>query len=196
MARHTFSRRTPYYFEARKRYAGGFDLFVTGWLVMSDYRLEVTHVTAAVTDQDYKGLETASVLGVVELADRAVWVLEAHGYESETYVLMEFDPDEAGRARLRIGGGGCWERYHGHDCMTETVLAILVLASFVVPVPLLRGLTGNVVSSDRPHVRGHFAAWPSRRVRPKPPRGHHWWVSACWISSSGRSCCWESNVSR
>jgi hypothetical protein len=103
LARHTFSERTPYYFEARKRYAGGFDLYVSGWLVMSAYRIEVTHVTASVTDDDYKGLETASVLGVVELADRAVWVLEAHGYESETYVLMEFDPARA----IRVGGGGC-----------------------------------------------------------------------------------------
>lgn len=107
MARHTSSLRTPYYFEARKRYAGGFDLFVAGWLIMSDQRIEVTHVAAGVTDQDYKGLETASVLGVVDLADRAVWVLEAHGYESETYVLMEFDPANAGARAIRVGGGGC-----------------------------------------------------------------------------------------
>jgi hypothetical protein len=107
MARHTSSLRTPYYFESRKRYAGGLDLFVTGWVVMSDQRMEVTHMSAGVTDQDYKGLETASVLGVVELADRAVWVLEAHGYESETYVLMEFDAANAGARAIRIGGGGC-----------------------------------------------------------------------------------------
>jgi hypothetical protein len=107
MARHTFSGRTPYYFEARKRYAGGFDLFVSGWLVMSEYGIEVTRVTASVTDDDYKGLETAIVLGVVELADRAVWVLEAHGYESETYVLMEFAPANEGARAIRIAGGGC-----------------------------------------------------------------------------------------
>lgn len=107
MARRTFSEKTPYYFEARKRYASGFVLLVTGWLVVSEQRLEVTQVTAAVTDADYKGVETAKVLGVVDLADRAVWVLEAHGYESESYVLMEFVRFDTLRRALRLWAGGC-----------------------------------------------------------------------------------------
>lgn len=107
MARRTFFARTPHYFEARKRYASGFDLLVTGWLVMSEEAIEMTQATAAVTDDDYKGVETANVLGVVELGDRAMWLLEAHGYESEAYVLMEFVPFDMGRRVLRIEAGGC-----------------------------------------------------------------------------------------
>ena len=106
MSRRTFSVNTAYYFEARKRYPA-IDVFVSGWLVLSQFGVDVTHVSASVTDDDYKGVETATVLGVVELPDRAVWVLEAYGYESEAYVLVEFSPFQRAPRLIRIEGGGC-----------------------------------------------------------------------------------------
>ncbi len=68
---------------------------------------QVTNTRANVTDHDYKGVETAQVLGIVELADRAVWVLEAHGYESEAYVLMDLGPFGRAAQSVRVSAGGC-----------------------------------------------------------------------------------------
>lgn len=99
--------QTQYYFEARKRYRSGPEFFVKGWFTVGQYALHMTEVQAAATHSDNKGIDTAQVLGVLALSDRAVWVLEAQSYESEAYELMEFVRSEPARRASRVEGGGC-----------------------------------------------------------------------------------------
>jgi hypothetical protein len=92
-----------YYFEARKRYAGrDLDAFGTGWLAVSEHGSTILGTAFDVTDLDYKGVRRSDVLGVLRVAGRVVWLMEGHGYEDETYDLIE-----KGQVRLSVSGGGC-----------------------------------------------------------------------------------------
>ena len=95
-----------YYFEARKRYTAGLELRVSGWITDSAGEIQLRNVRGAL-DEDGRNVETSQVLGAVTLRDRTVWVLEAHGYESEAYDLIEFVASEPFRRAIRIAGGGC-----------------------------------------------------------------------------------------
>jgi hypothetical protein len=115
--RHTASGgRRLYYFEAERRYpkpAGANDRacenvsVLGGWLLQAGRaapRLVEQHMT--LTDCDAKEAASGRPLGLIRLRGREFLIQEEHGYESESYVLLELRGAELRRLRL-IFGGGC-----------------------------------------------------------------------------------------
>jgi hypothetical protein len=80
---------------------------LTGWLVtdaVGQVSLRQPHIF--ITDCDRKGIRTAQALAAVRVAGRSYWVLQEHGYEDETFVVVEITADGVHRMR-EAGGGGC-----------------------------------------------------------------------------------------
>ena len=106
---------SPMYFVAEKTYKtartddpGCPHLSVMiGWLVKDDVgqvSLKEHHIF--ITDCDRKGIRTAEALAAVRVSGRVFWVLQEHGYEDETYVVVEITADGVHRMR-EADGGGC-----------------------------------------------------------------------------------------
>lgn len=110
------SARSPLYFVAEKRYRTprlpqdrqcNTRTIVTGWLVPADtgtYRLLDPKVF--VTDCDAKEASIGLPLAAFRVSGQLFWVLQAHGYEDETYVIAEIR-ETAVRYPIEVNGGGC-----------------------------------------------------------------------------------------
>jgi hypothetical protein len=80
---------------------------MTGWLVPDGLgQFSLSAHRSFITDCDRKGTETAKPLAAVRVSDRVFWVLVEHGYEDETFVVMEITVGGVHRMR-EAGGGGC-----------------------------------------------------------------------------------------
>jgi hypothetical protein len=80
---------------------------MTGWLTPTDtdtYTLLDPRVF--VTDCDAKGARTGLPLGALRASGRLFWVLQEHGYEDETYLIVDIGPSEI-RYPIDVNGGGC-----------------------------------------------------------------------------------------
>lgn len=77
---------------------------VKGWLTRSSpgSGLAVEHATAIVDSDDLKGSKIVKPFGQVEIGGRHMWLGSSHGYEWETYVVVELD-----KGLLEANAGGC-----------------------------------------------------------------------------------------
>ncbi len=108
--------RAPLYFEAERSYPTG-PFFadttcptrsvMSGWLVRSDAgALTLLDPKVFVTDCDGKETNTLFPLGAVRAGTRSYWVMQEHGWEDETFVLLEVGPSHV-KEVMRVEGGGC-----------------------------------------------------------------------------------------
>ena len=108
--------RSPLYFVAEKKYrsagpVGDADCHprtvVTGWLIPTEtgtYMLRNPGVF--LTDCDGKEVLTAVPLSALRVSGRLFWVLVEHGYEDETYRVVEIGQSGISD-RIEVNGGGC-----------------------------------------------------------------------------------------
>jgi len=99
--------RRTYYLEGKKAY--GPQLIVSGhvWLQMIDGR-ETADAEVDVTDEDGKTSIVREPLGTIGMGERVLWLFRAHGYESETFELVEVaGPGRPPMRILEINGGSC-----------------------------------------------------------------------------------------
>ncbi len=110
------SPRSPLYFVAEKKYGTPRSpqdpqctplTMMTGWLVPTDagtYTLLDPKVF--ITDCDAKEARTGLPLAAFRVSGQLFWVLQEHGYEDETYLIVEIRASEI-RYPLDVNGGGC-----------------------------------------------------------------------------------------
>jgi hypothetical protein len=80
---------------------------MSGWLAPgSGGSLTLLDPKVFVTDCDGKEIVTTSPLGALQVGKRSFWVVQEHGWEDETYTILEVGPAEVRRA-FEVDGGGC-----------------------------------------------------------------------------------------
>jgi hypothetical protein len=105
LRRHPVGGVSVYYFEATKAWGLALDNgLLTGWIVDSGSGLKDYEVKYKFNDDSHKENDHALVWGVVRYQNKALWVLEWHGYESEYYTVHDWP---SGMERLNVGGGAC-----------------------------------------------------------------------------------------
>ncbi|HEU4689378.1 MAG TPA: hypothetical protein VFS23_13480 [Vicinamibacterales bacterium] len=107
--------RSPMYFVAEKAYKNGRPqagtgcpdrTVLTGWLLPDRTgQLSLKDHDIFFTDCDGKGIRTAQALAALHVSDRSFWILQEHGYEDETFVVVEITADGVHRQREAAGGG-------------------------------------------------------------------------------------------
>jgi hypothetical protein len=114
--RESKSPRSPLYFIAEKKYRTprfpqdtqcSTLTMMTGWLVPTDagtYTLLDPKVF--VTDCDAKEARTGLPLAAFRISGQLFWILQEHGYEDETYLIVEIRASEV-RYPIDVNGGGC-----------------------------------------------------------------------------------------
>lgn len=100
--------RSPMYFVADKEYrACTARTIMTGWLLPADAgEWTLRNPRVWLTDCDLKEPSIALPLATLRLSGRLFWVLQEHGYEDETYNIVEVGPSEV-RHAIKVNGGGC-----------------------------------------------------------------------------------------
>jgi hypothetical protein len=99
--RHTSAGTATYFFETTKT---PFPLMTRGWIVDSASGTAWRDVRFTVSDDVYKEVCVGTVIGLVSLPDRTLWLMEWHGYEGEGQAIHEWP---SGAIRLRTPGAGC-----------------------------------------------------------------------------------------
>jgi hypothetical protein len=80
---------------------------LTGWLTRDPYgRRVLVDATPYIDDCDGKEVRTGLPLATLEMDGRNFWVVQEHGYEDETYEIIELSSRGAERL-LTFEGGGC-----------------------------------------------------------------------------------------
>jgi len=106
--------RSPMYVVARRayrtsRYPGqrqcGAVSVLTSWLVRDADTYRLVAPRMFLTDCDEKTARSAWPLAAVHVGDRAFWVLQEHGYESEVYAIEEIGAADTRRLVQRDAGG-------------------------------------------------------------------------------------------
>ena len=110
------SPRSPLYFVAEKKYRTarspqdsrcGALTMMTGWLVPTDDgTFTVLDPKVLLTDCDAKEARTGVPLAAFRVSGELFWVLQEHGYEDETYLMVEIRASEV-RYPIGVNGGGC-----------------------------------------------------------------------------------------
>jgi hypothetical protein len=107
--------RSPLYFEAERVYATGpggdlscpFHTIMTGWLGSTDDGgLALLDSSVFVTDCDRKEARSGLPLAALRVASHWFWIMREHGYEDETFHIVETGPAHV-REALEVEGGGC-----------------------------------------------------------------------------------------
>ena len=105
LRRHSAAGLATYYFEATKAWGAALDNgLVTGWIVDTPSGLKDHDVKYKFNDDRFKENARAIVWGIVRSSGRSLWILEWHGYESESYTLHEWP---SGVERVVVDGGAC-----------------------------------------------------------------------------------------
>jgi hypothetical protein len=110
------SGRSPLYFVAEKKYRTARFLpdprctavtMMTGWVVPTDDgTFTLLDPKVFLTDCDPKGVRTGVPLGAFRVSGQLFWVLQEHGYEDETYLIVDIRASEV-RYPIEVNGGGC-----------------------------------------------------------------------------------------
>ena len=80
---------------------------MTGWLLPTDdATLTVLDPKVFLTDCDAKEARTGVPLAAFRVSGQLFWVLQEHGYEDETYLIVEIRASEV-RYPIEVNGGGC-----------------------------------------------------------------------------------------
>ena len=116
LVREIGASRPSMYFVAEKKYRTGRSQMdaschalsiMTGWLLpQADGTYVVAGARMFVTDCDAKEARMGRPLGTIRIGNQPFWVLQEHGYEDETYLIVEVGPSEI-RYPLTVNGGGC-----------------------------------------------------------------------------------------
>jgi hypothetical protein len=105
---------SPMYVVARRayrtsRYPGqrqcGAVSVLTSWLVLDSGSYRLVSPRMFLTDCDEKTARSAWPLAAMHVGDRAFWVLQEHGYESEVYAIEEIGAADTRRLVQRDAGG-------------------------------------------------------------------------------------------
>lgn len=110
------SSRSALYFEAERSYPTGpffgdrtcpSRTIMTGWLGQAGAgALTLLDPRVFVTDCDLKEPRIGLPLAALRVANRSFWILQEHGYEDETYHVVEVGSSEV-REAIKVDGGGC-----------------------------------------------------------------------------------------
>ena len=110
------SPRSPLYFVAEKKYRTPRFLhdpqcstltMMTGWLVATDGgRYALLAPKVFVTDCDAMEARIGLPLAAFRVSGQLFWVLQEHGYEDETYLIVEIRETEV-RYPIEVNGGAC-----------------------------------------------------------------------------------------
>jgi hypothetical protein len=108
--------RSPLYFVAEKKYRTArfpqdaqcsASTMMTGWLVPTDDgTFTLLDPKMFLTDCDAKEARTGVPLAAFRISGQSFWVLQEHGYEDETYLIVEIRASEI-RYPIEVNGGGC-----------------------------------------------------------------------------------------
>ena len=81
---------------------------MTGWLVPTDDEHPYTVLDPKVflTDCDAKEVRMAVPLGAFRVSNQLYWVIQEHGYEDESYLIVELRQSGI-RYPIEVNGGGC-----------------------------------------------------------------------------------------
>lgn len=105
LRRHSMAGVSTYYFEATKAWGAALGgSLVTGWIVDTPAGLRDHDVKFKFNDDGHKENDRAIVWGLVRYQNRALWILEWHGYEWEYYTINDWP---SGVERVNVDGGGC-----------------------------------------------------------------------------------------
>ena len=106
----------PLYFESERSYPTGpffadrtcpTKTLMSGWLVRSAAgALTLLDPKVFVTDCDGKEVNTLFPLGAVRAGTRSFWVMQEHGWEDESFVLLDVGPSHVKQV-MKVEGGGC-----------------------------------------------------------------------------------------
>ena len=115
----TGSAPSPMYFVAERKYAHprevgsrhddrcGDVTLVTGWLLPgAGGVLTLRQPTVFLTDCDRKIAQRGLPLAAFRVANRMFWILQQHGWEDESYVIVEIGATNV-QSRHEFDGGGC-----------------------------------------------------------------------------------------
>lgn len=110
------SPRSPLYFVAEKKYRTprfpqdpqcSASTMMTGWLVPADDgTFNLLDPRVFLTNCDAKEARTGVPLAAFRASGQLFWVLQEHGYEDETYLIVEIRATEV-RYPIEVNGGGC-----------------------------------------------------------------------------------------
>jgi hypothetical protein len=106
-----------YYIEAKKEYKNpafaGTEpschtiSFFKGWILQNENgRLSSIDSRYMLSDCDMKAIASTKLLGILTISGRIFVMTEDHGYEDESYVILELKGSRIKRV-LRVYGGGC-----------------------------------------------------------------------------------------
>ncbi|MCI0336202.1 MAG: hypothetical protein L0226_01380 [Acidobacteria bacterium] len=105
-----------YFLEARKEYkkpGSSYDpscnniSFFKGWILQNKRGdLKLIDKQFIFTDCDMKVAEVTKLLGILPIRDRIYIIIEDHGYEDESYSILELNGTRIKRA-IKIYGGAC-----------------------------------------------------------------------------------------
>ena len=92
LRRYTAGGVTTYYFQATKPWSKGSpeNGLITGWIAESAGTLRDQDVAYKFNNDVHKENESAKVWGIVRYQDKALWLLEWHGWENEYYTLHDW----------------------------------------------------------------------------------------------------------
>ena len=80
---------------------------MTGWLVPTDDgTFKLLDPKVFLTDCDAKEARNGVPLAAFRVSGRSFWVLQEHGYEDETYLIVDIRAS-AVRYPIEVNGGGC-----------------------------------------------------------------------------------------
>jgi hypothetical protein len=79
---------------------------VQGWYKSSADTFTLLQVSGLLTDCDFKEFRSSTPLVLIEVGGRSFVVLREHGYEDESFAVVEIRGDELQEA-LKVPGGGC-----------------------------------------------------------------------------------------
>jgi hypothetical protein len=107
---------SPLYFVAEKKYRTARSphdaqcsakTMMTGWLVPTDDgAFTLLDPRVFLTDCDAKDVRTGVPLAAFRVSGQLFWVLQEHGYEDETYLIVDIRASEI-RYPIDVDGGGC-----------------------------------------------------------------------------------------
>jgi hypothetical protein len=116
MYREAKSARSPLHFVAEKKYRTprflqdpqcGALTIMTGWLGQTNAStFTLIDSNIYVSDCDATNARRARPLAVFRVSDQLFWVLQEHGYEDETYLIVEIDESKV-RFQIDVSAGGC-----------------------------------------------------------------------------------------
>ena len=108
--------RSPMYFVAEKKYSTArypeyaqctAVTIMTGWLMPTDTgTYAVLQPRVFLTDCDAKEARRAVPFGAFRVSNQLYWVIQEHGYEDESYLIVELRQSGI-RYPIEVNGGGC-----------------------------------------------------------------------------------------